>query len=94
MALSSLEERIASAVGQMISVDRLFQQKEDLELAAKAFYHRLMMSENYSPSNKYNSNLLLIKASKSSTDQLGNDYGLSEVRCLIYVNRSLPIQYI
>ena len=80
LSQSSLEQRVAHIVDTYLKPLAIFTQteREDLCQAAQTFFNKLVIADRYSPDNRLNSKVTLIKSSQH-VHSLSNDYGLSEV---------------
>lgn len=78
---SDLRGRLDIVV-ETLSKSGIFKSSSDVDVAAEAFYRRLVISEEYQPSRKLIGRLTLVRAGLGETGPLGPDYGLSQVRRL------------
>lgn len=76
-ALSSWQARLQRAT-ELLKTFTPFS-SEQLAKAATSFYQKLVISEAYKPSNKFNGAVLFVRAKDNFFD-FSEDYGLSEVR--------------
>ncbi|XP_060080138.1 fatty acid synthase-like [Ylistrum balloti] len=70
--------RLKIVVEKLSKLD-LFKSSADLDIAAEAFYRRLMISDQYKPTKKLHGNVTLVKAGAGDMGPLEQDYGLSEI---------------
>ncbi|XP_046335907.1 fatty acid synthase-like [Haliotis rufescens] len=75
-----LDSRVSVAVDELMTT-RQFQNRTDLELAAKSFFNKLIMCSDYNPGNSFKGDIMLVRAQQLTNEasKLGKDYGLEQV---------------
>ncbi|XP_067671035.1 fatty acid synthase-like [Haliotis asinina] len=80
LSAPDVEGRIGIAVDELMSTQQ-FQNRTDLEVAAKSFWNKLIMCIDYNPSTPFKGDILLVRAEQCTNEasKLGKDYGLGQV---------------
>lgn len=80
LAAESQQFQVNHATTILLSTG-LFNAKSNLEMAALAFYNKLVMADCYQAAGCYHGNITLIRAEDGHEqgEDLGEDYGLNEV---------------
>nr|KAG5704186.1 hypothetical protein BaRGS_009716 [Batillaria attramentaria] len=80
MAASSYTERLQVAVDTLMETGR-FPSRQDVQTAANAFYHMLLIGEKYRPTLLFPGNITLIRAEANTieSESLNTEYNLKEV---------------
>lgn len=81
--LSTWEERLNRAVETLKGATPYA--PEEIAAAATSFYGKLTAADKYKPSGKFNGSVTLVKAIDNYV-QMGEDYGLSEVKYIHIYN--------
>ncbi|XP_060583977.1 fatty acid synthase-like [Ruditapes philippinarum] len=91
LSASSLDDRLEIVASVICSVHSQYY-VEDIKMAARSFYQKLVNSESYQTDGQYPRSVTLVTAEKSlqQNGPLGHDYGLKEVCSAEVVIHKVP----
>jgi fatty acid synthase len=80
LAMSSIEERFSTMIEIMYASGHV-KDREVINYGVHSYYNKMMMGDKYNPKQKFKGDITLIRAKTSAAkeEDVGKDYGLSEV---------------